>query len=121
MVFVNSYGGYLPKSEHIPTDTVRSSGVSGITHDGEIYCVDCAIDMELVKYQDGKLFAVVDEKLVQFNKAPWTGVVLPTHETQTQLHCGKHSECVNSLQGWEHPYNHEEKIGIGIKESTIKH
>lgn len=116
MVFVESYGGYLPKSENITTHS-GYNGVSGITHDGDIYCVDCALEMGIVdKDENGDLKAVVEGEKIPFEKAPWTGVVLPSSETQMQYHCGKHSNCVNAISGDDHPYNHNESIGVGIEE-----
>ena len=118
MVFVDPYGDYLPKSENIP----KTDGfVSGITHDGEIYCIDCAIDMGIVEKVDGEIMANVDGETIPTEKAPWTGKVLKTHETDTLMHCGCHSECLNAVKGENHPYNHNEPIGIGINEKTIQH
>jgi len=120
MVWVDSYSGFLPNSDNIPTAPTRN-GVSGISHDGEIYCVDCAIDMGLVEIHDGDIMALVDRKLTPTEKAPWTAVVLPSHETMTQMHCGRHDHCQNAVDGENHPYNHDCEIGIGIKEKVLKH
>jgi len=118
MVYVESYGDYLPKSENIP----QTNGfVSGISHNGEIYCVECAIDMGIVKRIDGELLASVDGELMPIEKSPWTGKVLKRHETDTLYHCGSHKECINSIKGENHPYDHDEPIGIGINEKTIQH
>lgn len=120
MVFVESYGDYLPNSANIPTQRPRN-GVSGISHDGEIYCIDCALDMDLIELVDGEIMAKVDGETMPCRKAPWTGKVLSRHETTTQYHCGRHSDCVNAVDGENHPYNHTEPIGIGIKEKVIEH
>jgi len=118
MEYVESYGDYLPKSENIPTDS-GYNGVSGITHDGDMYCVDCALDMGIITKDNGELKAVVEGEKIPFEKAPWTGVVLPSYETMAQNHCGRHSECLNAVD--DHPYNHSEKIGIGIEETVLEH
>jgi hypothetical protein len=122
MSFVESYGDYLPNSDNIPTQPPRN-GVSGISHNGDIYCIDCAKDMDLIEIVDGEIMALVDGEtaLVPTEKAPWTSKVLSHHETTTQYHCGRHSECVNAVDGENHPYNHTEPIGIGIDEKVIEH
>jgi hypothetical protein len=112
MVFVDSYGGHLPRSANIPTARTQH-GVSGVTHDGEIYCVDCAIEMGLIDRDD------LDKHSADLG--PWTGLVLPSYETDTLYHCGRHKQCVNSVSGENHPYNHEHDIGIGIEERAIQH
>jgi hypothetical protein len=112
MVWIDSYGDFLPKSDNIPTARVRQ-GVSGVTHDGEIYCVDCAIAMELIDSSD---LSKHDSEL-----GPWTGLVLPSYETDTIHHCGRHSDCLNAVSGANHPYNHDCEIGIGIEERAIQH
>lgn len=112
MVFVDSYGDYLPQSDNIPTARVRQ-GVSGVTHDGEIYCIDCAISMGLIEQSDlGKHSREL---------GPWTGLVLPSYETDTIMHCGCHDDCLNSVSGENHPYNHDCEIGVGIEERAIQH
>lgn len=120
MIWADSYNGFLPKSEHIPT-TSSQYGVSGVTHDGDIYCVDCARDMGLIEVHDGEIKAFVDGEVIPTEKAPLTGVTLPSHESQTQMHCGRHSECLNSVDGDSHPYNHDYSIGIGIENKIIEH
>lgn len=120
MVWVDSYSGFLPNSEHIPTATVRN-GVSGITHDGDIYCLDCAIDMGIVTRENGEIKAIVDGETMDTRKAPWTGVVLPSYESMTQSHCGCHGDCINAVDGENHPYNHDCEIGIGIKQRVLEH
>lgn len=112
MVWIDSYGGHLPKSENIP-QTRPQKGVTGITHDGEIYCVDCAIDMGIINKSD------LDKHSSELG--PWTGVVLPSYETDTIMHCGNHDSCLNVVDGNDHPYNHDHTIGIGINETAIQH
>jgi hypothetical protein len=112
MVWIDSYGDYLPQSENIPTAPVQD-GVSGVTHDGEIYCVDCAIESGIIERSELSDGSTRDK--------PWTGVVLPSYETDTLHHCGSHAACVNALDGDEHPYNHDEPVGIGIEERPIQH
>lgn len=119
MVFAESYGGYLPKSENIPTDN-GYNGISGISHNGDIYCVDCALEMGIVDKENGDLKAVVEGEKMSFDKAPWTGVVSPSSETQSQYHCGCSGNCVNAISGDNHPYNHNESIGVGIEEKVIE-
>jgi len=120
MVFVESYCDYLPKSANIPTQPPRN-GVSGISHNGDIYCIDCAKDMDLIKIVDGEIMAKVDGELIPTEKAPWTGIVLRSSETMTQYHCGRHSDCCNAVDGENHPYDHTELIGIGIEEKVLEH
>jgi len=120
MRFADAYGDYLPKSENIPKTRPRN-GVTGITHDGEIYCIDCAKKLDLVTENGGKLQAKVDGKTMSFKKAPWTGIVLTRYETDTIMHCGCHKKCENTVEGENHPYNHDSKIGIGINEKAIMH
>lgn len=112
MVWIDSYRGHIPRSDNIPTAPVQD-GVSGVTHEGEIYCVDCAIDMGIIErseLSDGST-----------RNMRCTGVVLPSTETDTLYHCGCHADCVNALDGDEHPYNHNEPVGIGIEERPIQH
>jgi hypothetical protein len=120
MTYVESYDGYLPKSKNIPTETVRH-GVSGISHDGDMYCLDCAIDMGIVAIDDGEVVALVDGEITPTEEAPRTGVVLPSYESDTQMHCGQHKECINAVSGRNHPYNHSLDIGVGIEETILQH
>jgi len=121
MVWVGSYQGHLPRSDNIETAPIQN-GVSGISHDGDIFCVDCAKGMGLVaETTDGSLVALVDEEQMSFAVAPRTGIVLPSHESDTQYHCGLHKHCCNSLDGDEHPYNHDLLVGIGIEQKIIQH
>jgi len=108
-VWIESYGDYLPKSDNIPYGPTKN-GVSGITHDGEIYCIDCAIQTDLID--------PTDLSEMRLDK-PWTGLVHPWTETDMIHHCGRHEHCENSTT--DHPYDHEEPIGIGIKERAIQH
>jgi hypothetical protein len=120
MVYVDSYGDYLPKSENIP-QTQQQFGVTGITHDGAIYCLDCAQDMGLITIEDNEVLVQCDNGKKKPRNSPWTGIVLPSYETSTILHCSCHKNCINAVDGKNHPYNHDEPIGIGIQERTYKH
>ena len=120
MVWVDSYNVHLPKSDNIPVSSTVN-GVSGITHDGEIYCVGCALEMGLVEQKDGEIYANVEGELVRPRKAPSTGIVLPSYESQIQMHCSRDEHCVNSVSGEDHPYTHDCDIGIGIDARTIEH
>jgi len=120
MVFVDSYGGFLPKSENIP-QTQQQFGVTGITHDGDMYCIECAQDMGLITIEDNEIFVNCDDGKKKPHNSPWTGVVLPSYETMTIHHCGNHKHCINAVNGDKHPYNHNDTIGIGINERAYKH
>jgi hypothetical protein len=120
MIFVGEYNDHLPKSENIP-QTQQQFGVTGITHDGEIFCLDCARDMDIVTIEDNEIWVNCDNSKKKPRNSPWTGVVLPSYETSTILHCGNHKHCINAVDGKNHPYNHNGTIGIGINERTYKH
>ena len=120
MIWIDEYGNHLPKSENIP-QTTKKHGVTGITHDGCMYCVDCAEDMGLITIEDNEIWVNCNDGKKKPRNSPWTGIVLPSYETMTIHHCSNHKHCINSIEGKNHPYTHNEPIGIGIQERTYKH
>lgn len=120
MAFVESYGRHLPESDHIPTAD-GWHGITGITHDGDMYCLDCAEDMDIIEITHNRCYAKVDGELVIPKDALWTGIVQSTHETDVQHHCGRGADCLNAVEGSDHPYNHDCKVGIGIEQRVLQH
>lgn len=146
MVWVDSYQGFLPQSRNVETAPVED-GISGITHDGDCYCLDCAKEMNLVTIrneasnmfeerlaalvkvekrtfdQEGEPTGDTRTTLVtkDFDQAPWTGAISPHYESMTQYHCGRGKDCCNALSPEDHPYNHDVPVGIGIEQQVLEH
>lgn len=81
--------------------------VAGYAIDGDIYCVDCAREMT-----DEEEY----EKL-QNDTHEAGGPVFYDTETESQYHCGRHKDCVNSTT--EHLYGHNEEVGQPIEETVL--
>lgn len=104
-----SYGDFLPHPDEVPKAYSVGYGIVGVSHDGDIYCPECAIDMGLLFKEDGVWTTLNDG---------WTGIVDSRSETDSLYHCGNNEDCLDALDGDEHPYDHDKPVGIGIDESV---
>lgn len=104
-------------------------GVAAIDVNGERYCLDCAkdvLDCREVTYQlDNGDWKTVEnargERIVRklINGDIYTlsmgGTVLRNSvDNGSTWHCGRHTDCLNAIDGEDHGYDHNEPIGVKL-------